>query len=45
MTRLQKLLAAIPAPMDALLITNNKNQKYLTIHRFPLPATRQALCS
>ena len=34
MTRLQKLLAAIPAPIDALLITNNKNQKYLTGFEF-----------
>ena len=34
MTRLQKLLSALPEALDALLITNNKNQKYLTGFEF-----------
>ena len=34
MTRLQKLLAAMPQELDALLVTNNKNQKYLTGFEF-----------
>ena len=30
LTRLEKLLAAMPADMEALLVTNTKNQRYLT---------------
>lgn len=30
MTRLKKLLALLPASVDALLVTNSKNQRYLT---------------
>ncbi|MBR6768921.1 MAG: aminopeptidase P family protein [Clostridia bacterium] len=34
MTRLQKLIKVMPAEVDALLITNNKNQTYLTGFEF-----------
>ena len=34
MTRLQKLIKTLPEALDALLITNNKNQTYLTGFEF-----------